>query len=959
MTQRIHASCRLKTAMSFRHTARLLFLFLLHLLCSADAADESPVIKWLTLNDPDTLRLHAVECLNHGEINEAHKILVAAATHFPNDPLIQERLGDVLIEREEIEAGMARLDRALSLKPDHYRARMIRAMTFLRRLHDPQKCIDDLDQLTPLQQEDPFPLAFRAEAMKALGKEFDRSRLVFPRIHDRLIAHAMRFRRQGRMRLELDALLTAATIKPARRQVALRIAVLLEKLEGVPGKPETFGKAWKWTELAFWCARRPLPAPYAGTGHNKELMAEKMVRAQPTLLDALRICLLSGNIKRIDDIEYDLAKDESLTTDQRSIANAVVAALKGRLQQATDSLRKASSPESLAWKALFLSKADVDEETVTKLLKRATAVLDEEYLLLYRPILGRWDYSKLSVQKYQLNPTGIGRFWSTLCAVRDLEDVQIADPAHPDWASLLNATSLQSVATANQTLRRFESASVPEISVNALWHRYHVHRQLGLQNEVAKDFEAYRSLQKVNNLSSDPDWLHIGQQACVELGDYEGAMSLATEIADVEGLRNLVGFYIRLPKRYFRDEHLELIIRGAIEMTDQLRADGDHENVAEAHFVTAMLFARKGDHDEARRHLRLSAETVENNTSTDSRIARLKRNLPILELILAAGASPPPNALFLTDPNGSLDVRTIEESPRKKFLHLCSSHDVTDSQDHFAAADYFLRTGELETVAVCLRRAHYLATLDPKQKRLSFPRSVWPRTQENMTERQRQMKRLNERLMAVPFDCRALSVRADLHRILGNQSLALSDLDAVISTEPTNAAHRVKRGRFHLRQQKFQLALDDGQAAVDRDSSSAAGFLLRGRAQARLGNVRRAVEDFRLAARNSKKSFDSELAAIELMWVLSTTSQSQYRDPHSSLELLRFIGEENVARLTPYVVAAVYAAYGDFERAVEAQNIAITVCTSEPDTQRQEHRLAVYQSGKALYLEEDELYVGE
>jgi tetratricopeptide (TPR) repeat protein len=89
---------------------------------------------------------------------------------------------------------------------------------------------------------------------------------------------------------------------------------------------------------------------------------------------------------------------------------------------------------------------------------------------------------------------------------------------------------------------------------------------------------------------------------------------------------------------------------------------------------------------------------------------------------------------------------------------------------------------------------------------------------------------------------------------------------------------------------------------------------------------------------------DWPAAMADLAWLLATTSQTPLRDPRQAIGLAERIvamtGQRDAAALD--VLAAAYAAAGDFERAIQAAELALPLATSATAGEAIRGRIALY-----------------
>lgn len=944
-------SITLPNLLTLRHRFSLTIAASFILLCTLGAiiADDRRD-DWLNLTDPEVLREHAVRCLDRGEVGFALELLQAANQEYPGDAAILHLLGEVLIESDELDTGMDCFTRALEIDPGMYASRLSRARLLVRRFRNAPKCLAEIDRLPASVRADPIAGIYKAEAEQLLGHERRPGELIHPRLYNELLTDVIKYRRQSRFRRELNALLSTETIKPSLREVSLRIAVLLEKLDGSPGKPETYHRAFELVEPAFWMPPRPI-ADSHDYEKNQHLLKEKMARARPTVLDALRIYLLAGKFEHISEIEHDFKKDHSLSAADQAIAKAIVAGLREGPRRASDLLESASSPEALVWKAYFLSRTNVNTGRVKTLLEQATSLFDKEYVYLLRPIHGRWKYTDLSFDSYSLTPEGVGQLWAVLTSIRDLQDAQITDAK--SWGRHVRTTSHQELSLANRIMERF--ASNTDLYLSALWRRYNVNRTLGEYAASARDYEQYQRVQQQHGLAHSQEWIGSGISAYAQSGQFEKAVKLANKSVTLPDCPSAPYLFLYLLSGdHFHPKYLDQLVAYFKTRIKDVEAQKDHGALVQSYWALSSLCARQGELRAAREYF-TNAKQLLDTLSADAELSNIRRFVKRTELRLEAGIPPRPEELIPGEriPNAISMFASVGTKESAVDYPALSRFVATDEDLHFSTGDYFLMRSELPAAAASYRRAYYLTTLDAKAKR-SFPNfSIWEASRASQSRRDQYLNDLDSRLSLIPFDGRTLRNRADLHALMGNTDLAFDDLNALVRLEPTNHRHWLRRAELSFDAGNTETSLEDCQVAIDFQPESSDGFVLRGDIRADQGNLLAAIADWRMAAVRSS-GFRTDEAFMRLVWIYAAAKDHQFRDPASALSLVK-TSFGSLMESWPEVIAAAYAANSDFDYAIEWQNRALASDLLSSNRETAEARLCRYEAKQSLHLPANEL----
>ena len=179
---------------------------------------------------------------------------------------------------------------------------------------------------------------------------------------------------------------------------------------------------------------------------------------------------------------------------------------------------------------------------------------------------------------------------------------------------------------------------------------------------------------------------------------------------------------------------------------------------------------------------------------------------------------------------------------------------------------------------------------------------------------------------------RALQLRADYplaHSNLAQALLRQGQLDEAkdhygeaLRLEPNNADAHNNLGYVFLRQEHFETAISHFREALTIDAASSNAHYNMGRALRRRGELTASVEHFQQALRVAP---DWTPALVNLAWLFATASDAGLRRGEDAVRLAEraaaLTGHQDAAVLD--VLAAAYAATGQFNRAVEAAGTAL------------------------------------
>ena len=200
-----------------------------------------------------------------------------------------------------------------------------------------------------------------------------------------------------------------------------------------------------------------------------------------------------------------------------------------------------------------------------------------------------------------------------------------------------------------------------------------------------------------------------------------------------------------------------------------------------------------------------------------------------------------------------------------------------------------------------------------------------------------------------PKDIESLRRRALELYDIGEYALALDDLDAVIELGGQSDVDYLARGNCLFLYDVFDEALADLDEAIRLNSNNAEAYASRANVRKARGELPQAAQDFESALNIEPENL---LAISQYAWMLATSENRSAADAQKSVELA-----EKFLKLTTdmlpedlEVVAAAYAAHGDFENAVKYQKQAIA-SANELQLETFKKALELYENKKPYSVE--------
>jgi tetratricopeptide (TPR) repeat protein len=153
-------------------------------------------------------------------------------------------------------------------------------------------------------------------------------------------------------------------------------------------------------------------------------------------------------------------------------------------------------------------------------------------------------------------------------------------------------------------------------------------------------------------------------------------------------------------------------------------------------------------------------------------------------------------------------------------------------------------------------------------------------------------------------------------------------LDEVVALNPTRPQAYMERARGLLDQQNWTKGLNDITKAIELDPNNAAAYAWRGGVYHRMGRYGRAISDYE---RSLQIEPDRMHVLNNLAWLLATCPEDEIRDGPRAVGLARRACELSKWQNPPMLgtLAAAYAETGQFEKAIEYQEKAISLVSEE------------------------------
>ena len=208
---------------------------------------------------------------------------------------------------------------------------------------------------------------------------------------------------------------------------------------------------------------------------------------------------------------------------------------------------------------------------------------------------------------------------------------------------------------------------------------------------------------------------------------------------------------------------------------------------------------------------------------------------------------------------------------------------------------------------------------------------------------------LDHAIMLDPAAPAYYDARGDLWRDLGEHERAIDDYSQIMRLDPSYFSVLLDRGLCWTSLKKYEQALTDINGFIERAPEQGAGYFYRGLVHQARGADQEAIVDYGRAVELDPEQPDF---ANALAWILATCPTDELRDGERAVEWATRACEASEWANYWWIdtLAAAHAETGDFAKAVEMQEKAITL---GPEERRAEllARLELYQAGKPFRAE--------
>jgi tetratricopeptide (TPR) repeat protein len=170
---------------------------------------------------------------------------------------------------------------------------------------------------------------------------------------------------------------------------------------------------------------------------------------------------------------------------------------------------------------------------------------------------------------------------------------------------------------------------------------------------------------------------------------------------------------------------------------------------------------------------------------------------------------------------------------------------------------------------------------------------------------------------------------ADLYASKGEFQKALAELDRVPKNDSPPEEVQFTRGNIHLHMGRADLARNEFEKVSHLRAKDCSNYAARGHAHNKLGQYAAAASDLATAKRMSP---GDEYVLNEVAWFEATCPEAKFRNGRAAITDATRACERGKWRdpLAIDTLAAAYAEVGDFERAINYENQAITLADALP-----------------------------
>jgi len=176
---------------------------------------------------------------------------------------------------------------------------------------------------------------------------------------------------------------------------------------------------------------------------------------------------------------------------------------------------------------------------------------------------------------------------------------------------------------------------------------------------------------------------------------------------------------------------------------------------------------------------------------------------------------------------------------------------------------------------------------------------------------------------------------------------AVADYSAALRIDPRDTDAYASRAHAYLQLGEQRRALADFDILVRLHPDSAEAHVDRGDALARVGQFQRAAQDYERAVQLDPKL---PRAYHRAAWMMATCADPKLRDPQLAIDVaqkgIQLAGGTDHQSLS--VLAAAFAGMGEFDRATQAQMLAMKTAPQD-ELAGYQNRLLLYQQRKPYY----------